>query len=434
MAEQVLDPDLIFNIDETMAVPKDMPKSVVADASLPEVHTNQVKNTVLYTLVTCVSASGKVLFSLWILRKPRTKNVTHMGIHVPPDQDTRANRSNRSFPIYYAATPSGYMNAELWKSLLTIFLALIEPLQGLGRGKRAVLFVDGCSSHRKADTIEPLAKSNVLVIYFPSNTSHILQPLDGYVFACYKPRVRSSVRALSLIALVTNESKNNFILSISIEAAKKSFTMESIIRSFKDRGIYPWDPELILANTIRSTGKSPDLTVSEEEFDRYSFDAIFDDYVKKMREMIETEKAYIASHNIASPSKDLPKTPKRTSAKKTSTPKPKKAKNVVEDDEEEDLIDMEAGVRDAAAKVALAMARNDEIDEEEEDNSEASCAHCQHETLQRKLSRMCFECEDYYLCRKCSFDNKILQSHYTAKHLGQNEGPQTRPRRGSTAR
>lgn len=202
LAEQVLDPDLIFNIDETMAIPKDMPKSVVADKSLPEVHTNQVKNTVLYTLVSCVSASGKVLFSVFILRKPKAKNLTHMGIHVPIDSESRVSRSTSSFPIYYAATPSGYMNGELWTSLLTIFLALVEPLQGLGRGKRAVLFVDGCSSHRKVDTIEPLAKSNILVIYFPSNTSHILQPLDGYVFACYKPAVRSAIRYASLAALV----------------------------------------------------------------------------------------------------------------------------------------------------------------------------------------------------------------------------------------
>lgn len=434
LAEQVLDPDLIFNIDETMAVPKDMPPSVVADASLPEAHTNQVKNTALYTLVSCVSASGKTLFALFILRKPKTKNVTHMGIYVPKEAESRTSRSSTAFPIYYAATPSGYMNAELWRSILAIFLALVEPLQGVGRGKRAVLFVDGCSSHRQVDTVEPLAKSNVLVIYFPSNTSHILQPLDGYVFACYKPRIRSAIRLLSLAALVTNESKNNLILSISIEAAKKSFTADAIMRSFRDRGIYPWDPELILANTIRSTGKQPDVTVSEEEFDRYTFDSIFDDYIEKVREGIETEKVYLAAHNAASPSKDLPKTPKRSSAKKTSTVKAKKTRAVVNDEEEADDVDTEVNVAAVVAKMATLMAQDVEIDGEEDDYSEASCDYCEHETLRRKLSRVCFECEGYWLCRKCSFDSKILQEHFKEKHLRSEKASARAPRKRSLSR
>lgn len=428
--EEVTQDYLLFNIDETKALPKSMADSVIAAAGLPEAHTNQVENSALYTLISCVSASGDVLFCVYIFRKPVTKKLTHMGIHVPIDPESPSTRSNREFPIYYAATSSGYLNAELWRSLLTVFLALVEPLQGLGRQRRAVLFIDGCSSHRKVDTIEPLSRCNVLVIYFPSNTSHILQPLDGYIFACYKPGAARGLQLLSLQALVFNEFKKHLVLKLSIDAAKKAFTPKIIKASFRDRGIHPWDPELILANTLRSTGSRPPISVPEEEFDRYSFDVLFQEYIDHLRDEAETKKVFLEAHNIASPSKQLPTAVPRAPSKKTvSKPRTNKkiASETIEEIKENDPeleIDQMVGI--------LAKLVPDD-DPDTDDTSDANCSNCDHQTRRHKLCRLCFDCNKLWLCRACSFQTEIVEDHFKTAHPGAAAGAAARPRRHSRA-
>lgn len=161
---------LVFNIDETRALPKELNQRLVAAKGLAEVQHVWKTDHTLYTLVSCTAADGSTLFCMYLFRQTRSKKGTFQVINIPERTPSRKTRGKSDYPIYYAVTPSGYMNGETWKALLDIFLELVALRQGVGREKQAVLFLDGCASHLKSVTPDILRVHNVPTIWFPSNT------------------------------------------------------------------------------------------------------------------------------------------------------------------------------------------------------------------------------------------------------------------------
>ena len=64
---------LVFNIDETRAIPGSKAKSIIADARLTQVQYEHALESTLYTMVGCYAADGTTLFILYIFKTRKTK-------------------------------------------------------------------------------------------------------------------------------------------------------------------------------------------------------------------------------------------------------------------------------------------------------------------------------------------------------------------------
>jgi hypothetical protein len=75
--------DLVFNIDETRALPASRLQSLMAAKVLKETHYQQAMDETLYTLVSCIAADGSTLFCLYLFRLVSNKDELHQSVFVP---------------------------------------------------------------------------------------------------------------------------------------------------------------------------------------------------------------------------------------------------------------------------------------------------------------------------------------------------------------
>ena len=86
--------------------------------------------------------------------------------------------------MYYAVTYKGFMNKTLFALCLHELVQLADVQR---RGDLPLLiFADRPACLDSAELIVDLFKQNVHLIWFPANTSQVLQPLDGAPYANLK--------------------------------------------------------------------------------------------------------------------------------------------------------------------------------------------------------------------------------------------------------
>jgi len=91
-----------------------------------------------------------------------------------------------------------------------------------------------------------LFEKNVHLVWFMVNTSHIVQPLDGTPYATLKPMVKKARDDESLKRVLTGESQNQVVSKVLAQTEREAFSKEVVISGFRDRGIWPFDKELLL--------------------------------------------------------------------------------------------------------------------------------------------------------------------------------------------
>ena len=107
-----------------------------------------------------------------------------------------------------------------------------------------LLIMDGHGSHATPRFDSFCRELNVIPLYMPAHSSHLLQPLD---VGCFSP----------LKATYTKELENTFRLGINhvdklefLEVYKRArpqvFTKSNIMGSFRGAGIHPLDPAIVL--------------------------------------------------------------------------------------------------------------------------------------------------------------------------------------------
>lgn len=418
----VYDPALVFNIDETKALPKALNNALIAAKSLKEVQHVWKNDPTLYTLVSCTAANGTTLFVIYLFRQTKSKKGVFQPIHIPEVPIGRASRSGYDYPIYYAVTASGYMNGVTWKAVLEIFIANVLPRQGVGHQKQAVLFLDGCSSHLKSETGDILDKHNITTIWFPSNTSHILQPLDGATFGNYKKAINKKTQEASLIESLGGPSQKMMSLLVSDESYREAAKPETIKSSFETRGIYPWEPTQCLANALHAQGRVSTI-VASPGLDHAS---IADDVVSQISLLLSPKKKVQTRHlevlNSPKPSSELQET-KPKPPKAARKPRAKKAAKVVVRpvvEEEEDISEHDDDV----------WSTRSEMEElEEVFDVPESCSNCAHATTRSKLTSHCSYCHDLYICQPCASNPNVI-----GEHMKIHMTTQTRPQRKAAQR
>lgn len=247
-------PALVFNADETRATPRTQNVHLYGSKDTTEMQDLCSYESNLFTIITFVSAAGNVAMSCYIFKDANEDE--NKGTDAPIlERAPYQTRSTRDWPTFFAKTDSGYMNASLWVELLHEFAKVIKPLRGVAGDLPVVLWVDGASMHKQTDDLVELQEDGIHTLFFPSNTSHFIQPLDGAPFANFKNALSRALREAWTANKLSGNRVPIEVATITYHVERNCFSSESLIHSFKTRGIYPFDPLLIIQNFLATKGE-----------------------------------------------------------------------------------------------------------------------------------------------------------------------------------
>jgi hypothetical protein len=100
-----------------------------------------------------------------------------------------------------------------------------------------ILLLDGHESHRIDEFKLKAIENYILLFYFPSHLTHILQPLDVSIFRPWKHFHDLAIQA-ALHSLDFNYTITSFFRNIT-NIRKQTFKYHIIVNSFKDLGMWP---------------------------------------------------------------------------------------------------------------------------------------------------------------------------------------------------
>lgn len=106
----------------------------------------------------------------------------------------------------------------------------------------ALLYVDGHSSRRNPDTLAALAAANVTVITFVAHASHLLQPLDRWLFLMFKNGLN---KLGSKIRDAPRPDQRLTMLREVESAMHNASTPSNVRKSFARAGLWPIDPSQV---------------------------------------------------------------------------------------------------------------------------------------------------------------------------------------------
>ena len=148
--------------------------------------------------------------------------------------------ANIYYPTSVATSPNGWTDRELCE---TWFRETFVPnaLACRVNDKPVVLSADGHDSH-ETDKLKAVAyEYGIIVLAFPSKTTHKLQPLDVGVFSSLQRKWTAHCGQRVIDGIKIN--RYNFVPEY-MEVRKKAITPELIKKSFSRTGIYPFNPDI----------------------------------------------------------------------------------------------------------------------------------------------------------------------------------------------
>ena len=128
------------------------------------------------TLLVKVSGGGDAYFPLAVTKEPELEKKFQLGIRRDTDLSLHVGNSN-------------YVDKETFcDHIINKFIPqVLNDRKYCGCDTLpAILFIDNCSSQSDPDLLEILADNLILVITYPSHTSHIFQVLDLLLFGVLK--------------------------------------------------------------------------------------------------------------------------------------------------------------------------------------------------------------------------------------------------------
>lgn len=227
-------PHEIFNWDETgYQIGQGKRQKVVAPSVNYTNPTGGQKESI--TGIECISASGWVMLP-WFL----PKGTAHMEewftkIKIP------------DFRI--KPTPNGYIDNETAYEWLCSFHEATIPL--VKKGRPRLLLMDNHGSHTTLEFTSFCKENFIIPFFFLPHTTHLCQPLDGKAFQCLKHYFRTANNEAIMWGGSASKKRDFFRLIHDIRV--QTFTQRTIRSSFESRGIYPLNPEVILAPLRQKT-------------------------------------------------------------------------------------------------------------------------------------------------------------------------------------
>ena len=114
---------------------------------------------------------------------------------------------------------------------------------------RAVLFLDGHSSHVTPELMKALEEDHIDHILFVPHARHIQQPLDLVLYAKFKKDLLAIIKEMKSDGVpFSTEAENRNGTIEAAEAVQRSFVPRSIRRSFARAGLYPASSQPLMSN------------------------------------------------------------------------------------------------------------------------------------------------------------------------------------------
>lgn len=240
----------IYNMDETGLAEGETRAGKVLGSSLTSRSTRTKGSPGEWvSIVECVSAVGRRIDLLVIFTGQQFQGQWF------PD----------SFPDWaYGCSSTGWSNGDLaarW--LKTVFLPQTAPeIASLWR----ILVIDGSTCHTTLDFMYTAWKHRVQLLFLPSHSSHITQPLDTGVFSPLKEYYRQQLAGFVDFDYTAPYQKQRFLREYKV-AAEKAFTKENIRAGFRASGIYPTNLERPLSEAIKPTANQVPPRTPEREIE-----------------------------------------------------------------------------------------------------------------------------------------------------------------------
>ena len=130
-----------------------------------------------------------------------------------------------------------------------------EPeTQKTQRGEYRMLLFDGHASHITSDAINFCEKKKIVLLYLPSHSTHLLQPLDVGVFSPFATAYKKGVMKTGRWGAQYSIDKIDF-LKICQKARIESITEENVQSAWRKAGLFPYNPDLVLQElpTVKNT-------------------------------------------------------------------------------------------------------------------------------------------------------------------------------------
>ncbi|KAK2942968.1 hypothetical protein BLNAU_6750 [Blattamonas nauphoetae] len=223
---------IFYNFDET---------SLVSTQFIYEKRITTYSSSVAYSTPPSMIFSHTMLFTIAADGEALT---SHLILPAKTNQDSLS----RHFPSRFSfhTSQKGWMNKELLYDILINGLGpeiqerkrkIKKPLS------RALLIFDGHSSRNQPTLWKQLADLGIDSICLPSNCSSIMQPCDLYVNSAFK-------RNLQKLPPLPSKTKQNselipWLLKVESAALTALDNSEQIIASFRESGIFPFNPEIV---------------------------------------------------------------------------------------------------------------------------------------------------------------------------------------------
>lgn len=218
------DGGLLFNCDETAFShdPKDM--KIVAEKGVKRISRNIAgtgkTNT---TVLACGAADGRKL-PPFIIYTGKQMWSTWIPKHEYPG-------------TCYAAQENGWMDGNLFvKWFIDLFLPSIPPKEQ--RQKKVFLFFDGVIFHISYNLVKIAQENDVVLVKFPPNVSHFIQPLDKTVFKTMKTDWNQLLLEHNRKFPGKNLTKAQFSELIAT-LWEESFKSRNLRSGFQSTGLFP---------------------------------------------------------------------------------------------------------------------------------------------------------------------------------------------------
>ncbi|KAK7578324.1 hypothetical protein V3481_014178 [Fusarium oxysporum f. sp. vasinfectum] len=149
-----------------------------------------------------------------------------------------------SLPVDWAiaTTPNGWTNNETGLDWIKHF---DQHTINRSVGSYRLLILDSHESHYSADFEVYCKEKNIITLYMPPHSSHLLQPLD---VGCFGPLKRAYGREIEHLIRrsITHITKTEFFPAF-YAAHQATITESNIKGGFRGAGLAPFDPESVIS-------------------------------------------------------------------------------------------------------------------------------------------------------------------------------------------
>ena len=189
------DENNIFNMDETGCFWKALPEKGFAEKG--KVCKGGKKSKLRLTIAFFVNACGEKEFKpvvVWKSKKPRCfkrVDINHL-------------------PVLYFNQPKAWMTSDIMHSILTKLNSQMKV-----QSRNILLFLDGAGCH-PSNLAVPGRYSNIKIVFFPPNTTSVLQPLDLGIIKNFKVHYRQLLLRYVCAQIEECSTANEIIHSVTV--------------------------------------------------------------------------------------------------------------------------------------------------------------------------------------------------------------------------